>query len=343
MKGLFSVDFKGIFRGLVFSILAAALALCLIFIAYSLVFNLVTSNPERVKDIIKRSSLYSDLPAELYDQAEKEAQTNQAEIPLKNPEIRQIALDVYSPVFVRSNTEKLIDGIYDWLEEDLQQPVINLDFSEKNKEFIGKVGNLAKKRAARLPPCSYSQIQSLKKFNVFSAKCLPTSITPSKIEKTVTNAKTTLLDDKFSTSDIKIDGEKPFYENFSDLPKSFSLAKSIPHILVVFALLIALATIYISENRVSGLKRISRTVFFAGILISLLPPILLSTGKSLLESIFNDDKAANITQTLFEQLMHDASKIYYTMGILLILIAAGMYFYARKIENDVDKIPKLKT
>jgi len=343
MKGLFSIDFKGIFKGLLFSILGTALVLCLFFIAYSLVFNLVTSKPQKVKDIFAGSSLYSDLPAVLYDQAREEAKGEHIDIPLKDPGIRQIALDVYNPELLQSSTEKLIDGFYGWLEGETERPVANLDLSKQNKEFANKVSVYAKKQAMELPACDFSQLQNLGSFNIFDAKCLPPTISPAQVKKTFSRADSALLDAKFSAQDIKANDGEPLYKNFKNLPESFSIAKNIPFILAIIALMLAITIIYISKDRISGLRRISRSVLLAGILIVLLPIISSSIAKAIVNNMSDNDSLASIIRTLLQEFIQEASKIYYTAGILFILIAAGLYICARKIENDNDKIPKSKS
>lgn len=319
MKDLFSVDFKGLFKGLVFSILGTALIICLFFIAYGLVFNLVTSNPEKVKGVLQRSSLYSDLPSVLYDQTTIGVEGGRAEIPLKDPKIRQIALDVYNPEFVQSNTEKLIDGVYGWLEGKTEKPVINLDFTEKNQEFVNKISKYLKKQAVKT-----------------------SLVTPAEAEKTATRADNLLLENKLTAKDIKTADGEPVQDSFSNFPQSFSLAKTIPYALIVIALVLLAIIFYLSKDRTSALKRISRSLLLAGVLIALTPFIFLFCARLLLKKSSDDEQVINIIRTLFEQFMHEADKVYYITGAVIILIAIGLYVYSRKIQNTSDKISKTK-
>ncbi len=343
MKDLFPVDFKDIFRGLIFSILSAALVLCLFFLTYSLVFTLVTSKPAKVKDIFQRSSLYSDLPVVLYDQAVKETGKGTSDIPLKDPRVRQIVLDAYDPGFVQNSTEKLIDGFYGWLDGDTASPKVDLDFAAQNKLLAEKIGEYGEKRAEKLPICTMEQLRASEEFHIFKADCLPPDITPKEVKKAALTGDNKALDFQFSVEDIKTADGQPLYKSFANLPESFSLAKTIPPILVVLALILMTVIVYISKDKINGLKRVSRAVLGAGILIAFLPVIFNLTGESILRSLSGDDRVMNIVRTLFEEFMRDAGKIYYSMGILFILIGAGIYMYARKQENDNDKIPKLKS
>lgn len=342
MKELFSVDFKGLFRGLLFSIIGTALILCLLFLAYSLIFNFVTSKPEKVKSILEKSSLYTDLPAMIYDQASKEA----GDIPLENPEIRQIALDVYSPEFAKSSVENSIDGFYSWLSGESDKPEIVIDFSKKNIELRNKLSKYARKKAAKLPPCTFNQLQKIRQYDAFDAKCLPPSVNPAVVEADVRkqlSSKDSLFQNaKITADDIKTNNGEPFYQSLGNLPQTFAVAKSIPAALTIFAVILVIIIFYVSENRVSALRRVSRLVLTSGILIAIIPFIFLSGGKALLNKTSDDEPAGNIVRSIFEQFMLEASKIYYIIGILLILTAIGLYVYSRKLQNDTDKIPKTK-
>ncbi|MEX2014949.1 MAG: hypothetical protein WD885_03350 [Candidatus Saccharimonadales bacterium] len=344
MKELFAVDLKGLFRGLYFSILGTALVFCLFFFAYFLVFNLITSKPGKVKGIVERSSLYADLPVVLYDQVSQEkVENSNSNIPLRDPEIRQIVLDVYDPQFVQSNTEKLIDGIYGWLMEETSSPQINLDFNEKNKEFANKIGKYAEKRAKELPVCGVDRTQSSEELNVFNVKCLPAHISPAAVRKDIAKADNTLLDSRLNADDIKTNDGRPLHETFANLPKSFSVIKNVPITLFILALILGGVAIYFSKDIISGLKRVSRTVLLAGVLIALAPVIFTYLTKSLLSKASLSDEAINIFRTLSEEFMRDAGKIYHLSGALFILIAVGLYVYAKKIERETDKIPKVKS
>ena len=307
-------------RGLAFSILATALIISLFFIAYGLVFNLVTSNPEKVKSIVAKSSLYSDLPAVIYDQAVKVPENNLTEIPLKDPRVRQIALDVYNPQFVQSNTEKLIDGIYSWLEGNTDEPQISLDFKEKNREFAEKISRYAKKQGVK------------------SGK-----ITPSEANRAADEAKNLFLQNSLNGKDIKTAEGQPVQDSFSDLPKSFAMAKTVPYALIILALVIVAIIFYASKGRGSALKRLSRSLLFAGILIALTPIIFSFTAGILLKKSSEDEQIINMVRSLFEQFMQEAGKVYYVVGAVIILIAAGMYIYSRRIGKDTEKPLKKKS
>ena len=320
MKDMFPVDVKGLFRGLAFSILSTALIISLFFIAYGMVFNLVTSNPEKVKGIIARSSLYSDLPAVLYDQTANLPENSRAEIPLKDPEVRQIALEVYDPQFVQSNAEKLIDGMYGWLQGKTEKPVINFDFKDKNREFAEKISRYAKKESVKSG-----------------------QLTAAEANQAAAEAKNLFLEDNLGAKDIKAADGAPVQDSFSDLPRSFAVAKTVPYALIVFVLIIMAVIFYASKDKPSALKRLSRSMLFAGILIALTPLIFSIGAKALLKKSSDDQQVINIVRTVFEQFMQEAGKVYYVIGVLIILIAIGMYLYSRKISETTDKNRKKKS
>lgn len=347
MKDLFPIDFKGLLRGLAFSILGAALVICLFFIAYGLVFNFVTSKPEKVKKILEKSSLYSDLPPVLYDQIAQEGDNSPLEIPLKDPGVRRIALEVYDPSFARASIENLIDGLYNWLDGTSQEPQISINLAGQNKEFGTKLGKYARKKVAGLPPCSLEERNNLNEVNVFKTKCWPADISPKtagkEVEKVIAGADDSALNAHITAQDLKTAEGEPIHESFSGLPNSFSTAKTLSYAFIIMALVIIAVIYYASGDKISALRRVSHWLLLAGVLMALMPFIFIFSMNLLLNNLSSDEQTVNIVRTILEQFMREADKIYYLTGAVLILIAGGLYFYSRKVQSDTDKLHKKKS
>lgn len=347
MKEWFPVNFKDLFNGLFFSILGTMLILCLIFIAYSLVFNAVTSRPEKIKAILDKSSLYENLPSVIYDQAAGEREGSLLEVPLNDPEIRRIALDSYDQTFVQDSMENLIDGLYGWLDGTTEEPQISISFSGPSQEFAAKLAKYVEKKVSKLPLCDPGERADLNEVNIFSTKCRPADISPKEAgqeaKKVISGADDSVLNTSLNAEDLKTSDGQPLHENFADLPESFSTAKSVLPALIVFALVLITIIFYFSKDKIAALRRISKTLLLAGIMIAALPVIFLFTARYVIKNIPDNDQLANIVRTLFEEFMAEASKIYYPMGIILIAAAAGIYVYIRKNHKATDKLPKTKS
>jgi len=347
MKELFAVDFRDIFGGLILSIVGTAFILCMLFLANGLVFNLVTSDPEKVKGIIEKSSLYEKLPATIYGQLSNETGKNEVEIPLKSPEVRQIALDVYDPEFARTNIENSIDGFYSWLAGETDKPDATIDFTAKNNELANRVSAYVKKRVSKLPVCSYKETLEMKGFDAFKAKCRPSTVTPDaaerEVKKVFAQSDGLLEESKVNLAEIKTDKGDPLYKNLGDLPATFSTAKYVPVALGIFAILTIVTIFYLSKDRISAYKRMSRLLLASGLIVLLVPLAFSLVSKALLGKVSGGDSAGTIVGSISEQFILEAGKVYYGLGIILVLAAIGLYIYARRVEKDTDKLPKPKS
>lgn len=330
------MDFKGFFKGLYLSILGTTLVLCLLFIGYSLVFNQVTANKQQVKNILERSILYENLPTIIYDAAVDSSNTNST-LPLEDPEIRQIALNVFSAEFTRTNIESLLDGTYDWLEGETEQPEITIDLKEAKDKAANKIGVLAQKKAAALPICSSEQLRANNidnSFDVFVAECISPFVSlasvQNDIQKAFAQTDALVSDTSISIDDIKNSEGQPAINNLQNAPDAFSAAKLIPYAMLVFAGFLAFMLIHFSKDQYSGYKRIARLVGGAGVFLFLLPIIFSLITRSVLNNSPADPILNETILSVFDQFMVEAGKIYYTMGLLLILIGIGVYIFARK-------------
>ena len=342
MRDLFRVDFSGFFKNLFFSIIGTALILCFVFLAYSLVFNFVTANPNKTKSILDKSTLYTQFSALLYDQSIREVDGGEESI-LKKPEVRRIALDVYDSGFAKSSTENIIDGLYGWLEGNKKQPPdLSIDLNEKNKEFAARLGKYAQKRAEKLPVCTASDVRTLEDVDILKAECLPPGISPAEIkreaEKLPSVKNMAILDE--GGPEKKQDSSSSIGQ--SNLPQTFMAAKSMAVAFLIIAAVLSAIILYLSKDLVSGLKRLSRISLGAGILNAIMPIVFLAGGTALINSIEGEAQIKNIAQSLLKEFMAEASKVYYGVAVSLFIIAAGLYLYSMNRETKTDKIGKIK-
>ena len=330
------MDIKGIFRGLALSILGTALVFCLFFIAYSLVFNLVTANREKVKTILDKSSLYENLPGVAYDNLEENSQKSESTIPLEDPKIRQIALNVFNPAFFKENMENLIDGSYDWLEGKSEQLVVAIELKDAKKRLADGLGNYAEERLKKLPACNFEQLQRSKEFDIFRAKCLPPGVNFASIQKeldrSIKNSGEIPDETAVKSPDGQGSGGQSGPNNLARLPETFSTIKWIPLVLLAIAAGLVYWLLRVSKDKISGYKRISRLAGVSGLFIFLTPIIALIASKSLLGKPSPNAEINEIALSIIQQFMAEAGKIYYAMGIILIAGAVALYIYARKLQ-----------
>lgn len=330
------MDIKGTFKGLLLSILGTTLILSLFFIGYGLVFNLISSDRNQIKEIFSKSSLYEKLPEAVYDNA-VDNKNSQSFVPLKDPEVRKLALEVFTPSVAQKNIENSIDGTYDWLEGKTDQPMFTLDVTGAKNLFADKLGAYAKEKTKSLPDCSIEQLQALrssKEFNIFKAKCAPAFLSPSLIDNqtaaAVKKSDEILGDGTLKASELKNSNGKPLFKNLNKLPDTYSATRLVPLMLIVFALGLMFTIFKLSKSRYLGLKRISRLLVASGILTLVVPVSFMIAARTILGRLDDKPEIRDIGLSMLNQYFNQASKIYYFYGLFLIIIGIGIYVFAKK-------------
>lgn len=326
---------KGVFHGLLVSVIGTAFVLSLFFIAYGMAFNLVTSNRNEVKNILAKSDLYENLPPLIYNDLKSD--TKSPTVPLKDPAVRRIALSVFDPELTQKTIENLVDGTYDWLEGKTDKLSASVDLTGAKNKLASQLGDYAEKKATKLPTCSYGQLRQMaaeNSYSVFNAKCLPPYLTATEINKQIKSeinkSDEFLKDTKVKVDDLKDEKGQTLTQSAPNLPAVFAAAKLIPAVLFVFALALAYALVKLSDSTEHGLKRLIKYLVISGVFIILAPIVLLDFSKFLLDNAAAQQDVVNIVRSVLEQYINAVSKVYYVCGGLALAGAIGIYLYLRQ-------------
>lgn len=261
-------------------LLAAFFAFCVLAVAISASTNSVLGKPDSLKDSLADSNVYDNIAAGFVDQAVEETskqQPGQTEgIQLTEETMRDVADRVITPAKVQGYAEQIIDGTYDWLEGDTEQPSFELDLDDIQKDLGNAAGDVAVNRVKKLPACTLQQLQTtdLNNIDPFNLPCRPPGINleteRAKLVKEFTSNENALGEDStFTAEDIGTDevtGQNAF-DNLSILPTMFQLSQILPWILGVLGVLAGAGIVFFNENRRKGLKKVSLVLLTSGILL----------------------------------------------------------------------------
>jgi hypothetical protein len=223
-----------------------------------------------VKKILSDSGIYGSVVSQALNQA-KTTSNGSSQVSLLDLEIKNAAEGSFSPQVVQSSSEKVIDGVYDWLGGKTPQPVFNVDLSGPKNDFADKVGQLAKDRAAKLPVCTSAPTN----IDPLSATCLPPGITPAQVGVQAKNdvlagqgflEHPTITAENFKGATNQSIFDKP---KSKQAPKRYQLAVKLPFILAALALLTMLAIIFLSNSRRKGIRRAAIILSISGLFMLL--------------------------------------------------------------------------
>ena len=233
----------------------------------------VLGSPGPIKHILSASGLYDSAVPSVLDETKTQTGTA-ADIPLNEAAIITAAKETFSPQFVQTNVEKLIDGTFDWLNGQSAEPDFRLDLSSAKTTFADKVAQIAKDRAASLPVCT--TLPSGPQFDVFNATCVPRGITP---EQAASEAKNTILNGKgfidnpvITADSLKSEGSNKsiFDDQLKNAPAVYRDFKTSALVLGLLALLSLAAVVFLSQTRLKGLKHAGFILISSGVILILL-------------------------------------------------------------------------
>jgi hypothetical protein len=328
---------------------AAILPILLFATAFDFGVLRVVGSPIPVKKILSDSGIYGSVVSGALDQAQKTSSAG-GEVTLTDPAIKKAAQESFSPQVVQNSSEKVIDGIYNWLDGKTAQPDFNVDLTNVKTTFAEKIGQAATDRAAALPKCTAPPAST----DPFSVTCLPPSLTPAQVGEQAKNDVLTgqgFLDHPdITASSVKSSNGQPLFEKakLQNAPKQYQRAKKTPFILAILSILAILAVIFLSATRKIGLRRIGMILTIIGALMLLFAWGInrVATHNVIPKLGLDNNVLRSSVQKLATEIVHNVQQnyimfggIYLALGIaaLIISMMMGKKTAGEKVPANTDK------
>lgn len=316
----------------------------------------VTFKPNNVKTMLRSSGVYDNIVEDVLRQSKTLNKDTSGSGDNKNafddPGVQAVAKKTFTPEFIRTSVEEIIDGISPWLESKTPKPVFAVDLGQVKNSFADNIGEYARTRYAGLPVCQAGQMPDTT--DILTVSCKPSGYNPEpEIQKAVTELKSDpkFLDKTVITPDDLVDSsgsdKRPLFDRLSEVPKAYHWATVAPYIFGGLALLSAMIIIIASEQRRHGFRRVATNLFLTGGL--LLAEVLL-VGKLMIRAEDHVSKSAadnaglNKTVISVLKLVENSLNsvvLIFAISFLVIAIVITVYLImTRPSEPKADKIPK---
>ncbi len=316
-----------------------------------------------VKGWFEKSNFYNQVVDVVLEQAKDSANKNNqvqsgqeqknegiSSLPINDPAIQAIAKKAFSPELLKASVESFLNGSYDWLDGTSEDINFRVDLTSAKQQLTDGLGAYITNRTAALPVCPPAQTTE---FDGFSATCRPAALsaTAAGANFSADLLKQDFLKDPIITSDkLKIKGDDGREVELSNDPKAeaikttYQRSSQLPWILAGLSLLLALGIVFISSDKLKGLRKASYVFFITGTIL-LLIFVSLSFGLTRGTDRLAETGAESPQQT---KLMIDFAKavvsdikgalVTFTAAFLLIGIAGliGAYLL-KKRTNPTDK------
>lgn len=193
----------------------------------SLIFVLIFSNRQTVKDALIESDVYNKFVVTVINDNNEKSSDSTSSLPFDDPEIIEIAKKSFSPSSLKNASEGIIDQIYTWLEGDVASLQFEADFSKQSNIFIDLTSSYAANRLTELPACGTTDISNI---TVFELQCRPENVPYSFVKDRVTEdlqASDFFNDMTISQDDLpKTQDGRSLDSQFSFIPEVYSIAKN---------------------------------------------------------------------------------------------------------------------
>jgi hypothetical protein len=194
-------------------------------------------------------------------------------IPFTDPGVRQIISNGLPPQVLEDSSDRVIDGVYDWLEGKTPQPTFHIDL-EKNRAYISEnISLYAFNRLTKQPIC----FENPKQINPFTAPCLPTNFSLDE-ERTAFAAAIEQVFPKtvFTANDLpKFKGGKSLAEAVPHAPTYYRWLRASPLIFGVIVIGLAVSIVQLCRTRRLGFRLLGSVTLSTGAALMITPILYL--------------------------------------------------------------------
>jgi hypothetical protein len=306
---------------------------------------------DAMKSALKESRIYSSLVNDALEQAqknEKEKGIQHDEIPLDRPEVRKIVSDAFPPSFMQTQTENLLDGVYNWLQGKTPNLAFEMNLTDAKTRLADGVAAYVTERASNLPTCGPNDIPQGTDVDPFNAPCLPPGADVNAIAAQARQelvAGEFMKDTQINAQDLKMNNGKTFAEEYKNAPAVYRGIVTGVYTMGVLALLLGVAVVFLSIDRRHGLRKVAILSVVVGsvlLFMSWLWGIALvrmseEFAKSHEGSQPLQQKAMDVMQTLG----NDVRAWWFWVGFVLLLLAIGGLVALRMTKPKDDLLADL--
>lgn len=329
----------GIARKFLLVILSSIFTALLFATAFDTGIVRIVTHPATVKKIVADSGVYTDIIPNLLKQAGS-VSSQTGNVPLVNSQVQSAAQTTFSPQFLQTTTNTIIDSIYQWLDGKTATPNFRIDLRTQKNQFANLVAQAAAQKAASLPACT--QAVDMASYNVFDASCLPDGVTPSDVSggtmNTLLNGQGFLDQPVITASNLKTSGsnQNVFDNQLKKAPSDYRWAKKVPIILGLLTVLVGAAIVFLYADRLRGLRHLGITLLVVGVFMLIFAWALnFGVNKGTTHLNLNNAAFEKDIKMLITDLIQSIDKNYWFFGGLYAVLGAaaiGAPIYLRRSQ-----------
>ena len=245
---------------------------------FGIMFGLqrVFSTPTSIKSALKQSGIYQTAVPDALEQAQKDQQKNGQpsgdQLPLDRPEVQSIVQSAATPGFLQTQSETILDAVYAWLQGKTSKLSFSINLDDVKGRLADGVQQYAQQHLASLPACAPGMVPQ-GDVDPFNATCLPrgadVNALSAQARSQITNGDF-LKNTQLNADTLKTKDGKTLDQQLKSAPDIYKKSNMGVYLLGLLVLLLAVAIVFLSKTRRSGLKKVAIIAIVIGTLIALL-------------------------------------------------------------------------
>ncbi len=226
----------------------------------------VVDNPNNIKTALRQSGVYSDGVADALMQ--QQTKHSDSSLPISNNAVQTMVKESFSPQYLQTQAEHVIDSIYAWLQGKQPTLAFDVDLTPAKNALGDRVQTYVAERLNELPACSANAIPN-GTLDPFNATCVPAGVDKASI---ASQARQNAIGNDFfknnhlTADTIKTNNGDTIDQRLASAPRTYR------HIKVWLAMeagliaLITLVIILLAPRKRSGLKQVSYAYLSIGLI-----------------------------------------------------------------------------
>lgn len=188
--------------------------------------------------------------------------------------VKQAAKTAFSPAFLQSSTEQVIDSVYLWLRGTIQKPNFRIDLSEPKHQFAVAAADNAVARARTLPACTLQQTRELARQDIdpFHISCVPPgtdiNLIRNKVISDLDNNQDFIKDPVITADNLAKDNQgKTIFDKLNHAPKIFHWFLLAPWVIGGVTLLSGAILLLLHDEKRRGLRAMGGVLLGSGVFL----------------------------------------------------------------------------
>ena len=240
----------------------------------------MAGSPATLKQSLGDSGVYDSLVSNALQATDKPEEAKSEEekqqgVSLDQAQIKTAAESALPPETLQSSAEQIIDGVFRWLNGEVETPDFRVDLTEPKQRFIAVAGLEAEKHVAGLPVCTAAESRAMDpEADAFGMTCRPATLSAATVRQQFESklaGNEDFLKDPVITADSlgRKEGEASIFEKAEGARNGFQQAKVVPWLLLAVSALLAAAVFFLGKTRRQGAKSLAITLLGTGLFLLL--------------------------------------------------------------------------